>query len=128
MEQRYLIDTNIVSDYLSAALPSKAFTLMDVVLDATPNISIITQIELLCWQAQPKVELQVKEFVNDSIVIELSPDIITQCVAIRRERKVKIPDAIIAATAIVEGFTLITNNEKDFNKISGLTILNPHKI
>jgi len=49
-------------------------------------------------------------------------------VNIRRNKKVKTPDAIIAATALAHGFTLITNNEKDFNSIKGLKIVNPFKV
>jgi predicted nucleic acid-binding protein len=49
-------------------------------------------------------------------------------VNIRRNKKVKTPDAIIAATALANGFTLITNNEKDFNNIKGLKIVNPFRI
>ena len=37
-------------------------------------------------------------------------------------------DAIIAATAIAHGYTLITNNEKDFTNIKGLKIINPYKM
>ena len=48
MEQ-YLVDTNVVSDYFSASLPIEGITLLDNVIDAVPNLSIITQIELLCW-------------------------------------------------------------------------------
>lgn len=34
----------------------------------------------------------------------------------------------IAATALAHGFTLITNNEKDFNNINGLKMVNPFKV
>ncbi|MCF8381671.1 MAG: PIN domain-containing protein [Bacteroidales bacterium] len=44
-----------------------------------------------------------------------------------KSKKIKTPDAIIAATAMVHGCTLITNNEKDFNNIKGLKIANPFK-
>lgn len=41
MEQ-YLIDTNVVSDYLSELFPEAGMTLIDEAIDATPNLSIIT--------------------------------------------------------------------------------------
>jgi hypothetical protein len=47
MEQ-YLIDTNSVSDYFSLSFSDAGMKFMDTVLDAIPNLSIITQIELLC--------------------------------------------------------------------------------
>lgn len=47
MEQ-YLIDINVVSDYFSASFPPAGMQLMDDVMGAIPNLSVITQIELLC--------------------------------------------------------------------------------
>ncbi|MCE6993010.1 hypothetical protein [Dyadobacter sp. CY323] len=49
MEQ-YLIDTNAVSHYLSALLPEVGMDFMDGLIDSTPNLSIISQIELLSWK------------------------------------------------------------------------------
>jgi hypothetical protein len=46
---QYLVDTNVVSDYLSASLPVAGIALLDAVIDAVPKLSVITQIELLCW-------------------------------------------------------------------------------
>ncbi|MDR0581942.1 MAG: hypothetical protein LBG31_03145 [Prevotellaceae bacterium] len=39
--------------------------------------------------------------------------------------KIKLPDAIIAATALANNMVLLTNNEKDFSRIPGLQIINP---
>jgi predicted nucleic acid-binding protein len=49
---QYLIDTNVVSDYLSASFNSAGILFMDTVIDSIPQISVITQIELLCWKAK----------------------------------------------------------------------------
>lgn len=38
----------------------------------------------------------------------------------------KTPDAIIAATALANDFTLITRNIKDFKNIEGFKLVNPH--
>lgn len=127
----YLIDTNIVSDYLSASFASfstAGMAVMDTAIDAVPVISIITQIELLCWDTDEATTENVKEFIADSVVLDICPDVITQCVLLRKGKKIKTPDAIIAATALAYGYTLITNNEKDFSHIKGLIILNPHKL
>ena len=63
MEQ-YLIDTNVVSDYLSASFPSAGMALMDFAIDTIPNISIITKIELLCWNTDHATMQSVKEFIS----------------------------------------------------------------
>ena len=127
MEQ-FLIDTNAISDYFSAALPAKGVQLMDYVIDEIPKISLISQIELLCWKTDVVKEQKIKDFIADSVILNITPNVITHCVNIRRNKKVKTPDAIIAATAMAHGYTLITNNEKDFTNITGLKIINPHKI
>lgn len=127
MEQ-YLIDTNVISDYFSASLPENGLQFMDAVIDAVPNLSVISQIELLCWKTDAAKEQRVKDFIADSTIFDITPHVITHCVNIRRNKKVKTPDAIIAATALAHGFTLITNNEKDFNSIKGLKIVNPFKV
>ncbi len=127
MEQ-YLIDTNVVSDYLSASIPATGMDLMDNAIDALPNISIITQIELLCWNTDEATTESVKSFIADSVVLDISPDVIAHCVALRKVKKIKTPDAIIAATALAYDYTIITANEKDFTNIKGLKFVNPHKV
>jgi len=127
MEQ-YLIDTNVVSDYFSASFSAAGMDLMDIAIDAVPNISIITQIELLCWNTDEATTLSVQNFIADSSILDISPDVIAQCVALRKGKKIKTPDAIIAATALAYGYTLITGNEKDFANIKGLKMINPHKL
>lgn len=125
MEQ-YLIDTNVVSDYFSASFPAKGLQLMDNVVDNTPNISVITQIELLCWKTSTATEQRIKGFISDSIVFDITPNVIMHSVNLRRNYKIKTPDAIIAATALAYNYTLISNNDKDFNNIKGLKYINPY--
>jgi len=127
MEQ-YLIDTNVVSDYFSASFSAASMSLMDAAIDAVPNISIITQIELLCWNTDTATTQLVKDFIADSVVLDISSAVITQCISLRKCKKIKTPDAIIAATAQAYGYTIITNNEKDFANINGLKIVNPYKL
>jgi hypothetical protein len=127
MEQ-YLIDTNVVSDYLSSSIPPAGMAFMDGVIDSIPNISVIVQIELLCWQTETIIEESVRDFIHDSIVLDINPDVILQCVNLRKGKKIKTPDAIVAATAMAHDYTLITNNEKDFASITNLKIINPYKV
>jgi predicted nucleic acid-binding protein len=127
MEQ-YLVDTNVVSDYFSASLPVAGIALLDAVIDAIPKLSVISQIELLCWNTDKVTEQNVKEFISDSVVLDITPDVIRHCVALRKNKKIKTPDAIIAATALAHKLAIITNNEKDFAGIKGLNLVNPYKI
>lgn len=72
-------------------------------------------------------ELIVKEFIKDATILALTPDIVAQCVNIRRSRKIKTPDAIIAATAIVHNLTLITN-DNDFKNIEKQSFIDPSNL
>ncbi|MEX0996562.1 MAG: hypothetical protein WDZ45_05910 [Flavobacteriaceae bacterium] len=64
----YLIDTNAVIDYLGGRIPGKGNVFMDGVINKIPQISFITQIELLCFQTTDKNLSILKEFVKDSTV------------------------------------------------------------
>ena len=61
----------------------------------------------------------------DAVVLELSDEIVTKTIEVRIKHKLKVPDAIITATARVHNMTLITRNVADFGKIPSLSIINP---
>ena len=122
---RYLIDTNVIGNFTSVKFSEKAMNFLAEVIDETPNISIITKIEALSWRSVIiQEEASVKSFVNYSSIIAISDIIVDECIEIRRNCKIKTPDAIIAATAIVNDLTLLTS-DLDFNRIPNLKILNP---
>lgn len=124
MEQ-YLIDNNVISSFFSRSFSNKAMEFVGDVIDQGPNISIITEIEALSWISPDKhKETIIKAFIKDANILPLTADVATQCVKIRRSKKVKTPDAIIAATAIVYNLTLITS-DKDFNNIEELKTIDP---
>jgi predicted nucleic acid-binding protein len=75
MEQ-YLIDTNVLSDYFSNSFSGKATQFIDSVIDSVPNLSIITQIELLCWKTDNTTEKNVLTFINDSLIFNINPEVI----------------------------------------------------
>jgi predicted nucleic acid-binding protein len=58
-------------------------------------------------------------------VIPLTNAIVQKTIEVRKSRKIKVADAIIAATAILNGLTLISRNEKDFKNLPGLNFINP---
>ena len=125
---QYLIDNNVISSYFSGLFNEKAMIFVADIIDRIPNISVITQIEALSWvNADKRKENVVKEFIEDSNILSLSTDVVNLSIKIRRSRKIKTPDAIIAATAIIHNLTLITS-DSDFNNIEDLKILNPNDI
>ena len=61
------------------------------------------------------------------MVFELEKEIKFKTAEIRKAHKIKLPDAIIAATALAYDLTLLTRNVIDFNDIEGLNLINPHE-
>jgi predicted nucleic acid-binding protein len=122
---QYLIDNNVISNYFSGLFSENGMKFIADIIDQTPNISVITEIEALSWVASEKVKEKIlKEFIYDSNILQLTPEVVLQCVKIRRSRKIKTPDAIIAATAIANNLTLLTN-DNDFLGIQKLKLQNP---
>lgn len=102
---------------------------MDSVFEVESNISIITKIELLSWVTKENsFYRQMEIFAEDSIVYPLSDEIASKTIELRRKYKLKTPDAIIAATALVYKLTILTDNERDFKAIRGLRISNPNRL
>ena len=124
---KYLWDTNTVIYYLQEQFSPSAEKFIDELLsDSQPAISAITEIELLCWKTSSDQDLElIRRFINDSFVIELERPIKLKTADIRKQHKIKLPDAIIAASASIYDFTLLTRNTKDFYGISGLIVINP---
>ena len=126
MGTRYLIDTNTLSDYFGEKLPLDGLDFIDTLVNENPQISIMTRIESLSYLT-PQIEI-FRSFVNYSTVFDLTEDIIIRTIALRRSRRIKIPDAIIAATALEYDLTLITHNTSDFQGIPNLKLLDAHSL
>jgi predicted nucleic acid-binding protein len=129
MVTRYLIDSSAASKYLEARFSEAGLLFMDGIFDVESVISVIVKIELLTWVPdQSDLEEKVAIFVEDSTVIGLSAAIIDETVRLRRKYRLKTPDAIIAATALVYKCVIVTDNGKDFDNIKGLTWINPNRL
>ena len=71
-----------------------------ILLTDTPTISAITEIELLCWKTATDKDLKIlRNFINDANIIELEEAIKLKTAELRKSYSIKLPDAIIAATA-----------------------------
>ena len=125
MGQKYLIDTNVLIDAQMNRLPSKGLDFLTRVINQDFIISFITQIEYLGYK---KVSKSSEEFISLADIIEIDKFIIQGCIDLRRNYKIKLPDAIIAATALTRDLILVTNNEKDFIELQDLSIMNPHSL
>jgi len=125
----YLLDTNFVINYFKGIFSDDAAKFTDSVINDLTYVSVITRMELLSWQSlKPKDEEVIKEFIFDSTVFSLEENIITKTILLRRTNKIKLPDAIIAATAIVHNLQLITHNLKDFKNIPELIVVDANAL
>lgn len=126
----YLWDTNTVIYFLQKQFPAGAESYVDSTLqDSTPAISAITEIELLCWKTDNQKDLDVlRHFIAEATVFELEQAVKLKTAELRKTYKIKLPDAIIAATALTYNLTLITRNTKDFITIDELKIVDPFTI
>jgi hypothetical protein len=126
-QQQYLIDTNAVIDYLSKKLPDSGMKLMNTIIDDMPGVSVITKIEVLGFNAPEEHYQLLSGLMNDVLVMELSDSVADESIDIRKKHKTKLPDAIIAATAIVHKLTLVTS-DNDFSDIEKLQVINPYSL
>lgn len=125
MKNKFLIDTNIVIYYFNGIIEDE---IIHTILKKSFNISIITKIEFLSWQKLlDDEELRKKAigFISHATIYELDEIVANQTIANRQKYKIKTPDAIIGATALVHGFEILTNNVDDFKNLDlKITTLN----
>jgi len=125
----YLIDTNATIDYLGEAMPEKGLAFMDGVIDKKYSISVISRIELYAYsKLTEKDKTTLDVFTSHASVLNINDDIIEKTIELRKTYKTKLPDAIIAATALVYNFTLISHNVKDFKNIKDLAFIDPYNL
>ena len=129
MGQRYLMDTNVLIDYTALRLPQSASDFVETLFDNDFLISVIAKIEVLGYDDIPHKMKALEEFVETANCLLLDETVVQRTIELRRlYKKLKLGDAIIAATALVHDLTLLSRNINDFKNISGLTIIDSHTI
>lgn len=126
MGKRFLLDTNAAIYFLKNSLPEngRSFLLTALCADEV-DISFITKIELLAYHSiTPREETAAQIFLSYFNSIKIDTSIIDKPITIKKEAKIKLPDAIIAATALVNNLKLLSSNVQDFSKVKDL-IINP---
>jgi predicted nucleic acid-binding protein len=105
-----LFDSNVVIDALKA-IPS-AFAELERYEECL--ISRITWIEILVGADFETGEGAFRDYLKKFSIRELDGRVAERAVALRRRYRLKIPDAIIWASAEEEGCLFVTRNTKDF--------------
>lgn len=125
MGTNYLIDTNTLLEFVGNTLPLKAHAFVENVINESFNVSVINRIEVLGHESATQ---DLTDFMNLANTYQLTEIIEKQTISLRKQKKIKLPDAIIAATALVHNFIIISRNVKDFTNIEGLNYVNPYEL
>ena len=122
---RYLFDTNVIIEAAANSQPAVA-ALHRAVNSRWVGFSAITRIELFGYPGlTTEEESALTIIVGQLEEVGVTRIVVDHTIRIRRLCKVKVPDAIIAATAIDMEAMLVTRNEDDFKAIPGLKVFNP---
>jgi len=128
MGARYLADTNTIIDLVVGRLPTESISWLEQQLARQMvAISIVTRIELLTKTEPASEYATMQSFVQSVAVLPLDELVARQTIRLRQQHRVKLPDAIIAATALAHGLPLLTRNVGDFKALAGLAVLSLHE-
>ena len=113
----YLLDTNILLYALKGLAGVRLY------FEIPPSISVVTEIEILGVKEMKNSETKIRETIIEYCqVIPIANSIKKKTIELKRIIKLAVPDALIAATAIEGGFTLVTA-DKGFKRIKGLSLI-----
>jgi len=104
-----LFDTNILIDYLRGFAEAER----ELSRYETRAISIITWMEVIAG-ADPDEEANIRAWLRTFELIELDSAIAERAVTLRKEKRIRLPDAIVWASAQVKSLLLVSRNTKDF--------------
>ena len=128
MEQQFLVDSNTIIDYVGNKIPEASSLILDTYFNDNLSVSIISKIEVLGFNDNYEEIKKLNEFIELANIFYIDEIIADKTIELRKKYKIKLPDAIIAATAIVYNLILVSRNITDFNKIEGINIINPYTL
>lgn len=113
-----LVDTNIALYLLGGDA-----TLAETLQQKTLHLSFITELELQAYPGLSESEaLSVREFLADCVIFDLNAEVKALAVRLRREYRLKLPDALIAGTALYLKIPLMTADH-GFQKVDELSLV-----
>ena len=105
-----VVDTNILIDFLNGSVKART----ELARFELVSISIVTWMEVLVGVEIGGEENAVRAFLQRFDIQPINGAIAERAVEIRRASKIRLPDAIIWATALQLGVVLVTRNTRDF--------------
>jgi predicted nucleic acid-binding protein len=107
---RAIIDSDVLIDYLQGLDKAKR----ELDRYSKREMSIISWMEVLTGADTAEEEKDSREFLSTFTIHHLSVEIASEAVEIRKRFRIRLPDAIVWATARINGCLLVTRNTKDF--------------
>lgn len=121
-----LIDTNVLIEALAGDATGDALERIKAALVGGASFSVITRMELLGWGGHTEQSRRATQALLDQLTeVGITPAVVSTVIGIRSNVAIKLPDAIIAASAITENLPLMTRNTKDFSRVPGLQLVDP---
>ena len=121
----YLIDTNILIYHTNGSEVALDF-LTKLTDESSLNISILTKIEFLGWDKHtPEGFEKCKKLIESANVYPLDEEVANKAIELKRKVNIKLADAVIGATALVNDLKLATRNVDDFEMLGELDLVNP---
>jgi predicted nucleic acid-binding protein len=112
---RIVVDTSLIINLFNGINE-----VQELIADRDLFVSVISEIEVLSFpHILPKDSELLRDFLSQCYIVDIEPAIKEITIAIRSKLKVKLPDAVIAATAIYYDLPLFTM-DKGFKKIPDL--------
>ena len=122
----WLLDSNAVMGYLNQDSTPGFIEQFEQALVEGAAVSVITTIEVLGWRGHDAVSrLSAEKLLSCMDEISLSTTVVQQTISLRTRYLIKLPDAVIAATALTCDLKLMTRNLADFERVAGLRVINP---
>jgi predicted nucleic acid-binding protein len=87
------------------------------------SYSVVTRAELFAGRSANRDGL--RQLLAAHLELPVDREVAELAGLVRRETGARLPDALIAATAIVHGFTLVTRNRRDFDRVPRLRVREP---
>jgi predicted nucleic acid-binding protein len=125
----YLLDSNTIINIAGDRLPASSYVKLKAIVQDLAFISVISRIEVLGFNGDLDEMSTCEGLIGELIEISLSENIVQKTIELRKTHsKIKLPDLIIAATALEYSLQLITHNLYDFRNINGLMMIDSHNL
>ena len=115
---KYLLDTNAILYSLNGDI-----TLTEFLFEKELYISVITEMELLSFKDITHAErLAIDSFLNDLVILNIDQRTKLNAISVKKASNMKLPDSIIAGTAIALKLPLVTS-DRQFKTVKDLDLV-----